>query len=329
MSANDNEDDVFETASRFFEEVRAANGFESAELKAWLIENDFHQKVYDQMVANWQMFDQHGADPAILRVREESLADARRAGASRWQPERPTRRGALVASLAAAVVAPAVVATWCFGRAKSQEYVTVNGEQRTVTLADESRVFLDAKTRLRVVFEPHARNIQILAGRAHFEVAKDEKRPFNVTVGREIVTAVGTAFTVELRGGATSVLLVEGVVKVNQNQGSVATQWMHPGDELLTNQTGARSLSSGIDLQKAAAWQSGVLVFQEDTLADAVDRMNNYSSTKMTVEGATARALKISGNFDAGRVERFVDALQTLYPLSVTSSNAGITIRSR
>lgn len=77
MSETAKDEDIFETAATYFEEVRRAGDVESSELTAWLNASPLHRQVYEQMVTNWQLFDDHGADPEVLRMREEGLADAR------------------------------------------------------------------------------------------------------------------------------------------------------------------------------------------------------------------------------------------------------------
>jgi transmembrane sensor len=77
------------------------------------------------------------------------------------------------------------------------------------------------------------------------------------------------------------------------------------------------------------AWREGKLVFDDESLADAVARMNNYSQVKIVVEDAHARALKISGIFNAGDTPAFVEAVQSYFPVDVSTSEFTVQIRSR
>src|SRR5690606_33594553 len=64
-------------------------------------------------------------------------------------------------------------------------------------------------------FTRSTRSVALDRGEAHFNVAKDPKRPFQVSAGVGTVTAVGTAFNVQRRQDAHVVVTVtEGIVEV-------------------------------------------------------------------------------------------------------------------
>ena len=75
-------------------------------------------------------------------------------------------------------------------------YSTAVGQQRTLELPDGSKLYLNTNSQVKVDFSEGYRNIKLLQGEVHFEVAKDQSRPFSVYAGRGRVQAVGTAFTV-------------------------------------------------------------------------------------------------------------------------------------
>src|SRR3546814_20684114 len=89
-------------------------------------------------------------------------------------------------------------------------------------LDDDSRLSLDANTRVRVKYSRAGRQLWLEEGRARFEVAKDPLRPFSVAAAGKIVVATGTEFSVELLGRETRVILYEGHVAVLN--GSAATR---------------------------------------------------------------------------------------------------------
>lgn len=223
---------------------------------------------------------------------------------------------------------PAAATAWWYFQGKGRsEYKTGTGEQRSIVLADQSHVFLDANTQLRVSLQTTERNVEVVTGRAHFQVAKDRSRPFRVRVADETVTAVGTAFSVERRRGTTNVLLSEGIVTVESPTSPV--QWMKPGDELVVGSDKGRTIVAGVDIAKASAWQSGKLYFENETLAAAADRMNDYSKVKLNIQGADIRNLRVSGTFVAGDVAPFVDAIQAVYPLNVRMGDAEVTLSKK
>jgi transmembrane sensor len=271
--------------------------------------------------------------PELLLMRRDALHRAHRTGANRWKTGRETvTRRVVFTGAAASIVAAAAGAFFLWQPSKS--YATSVGEQRTITLADNSRVFLDANSRLLVKMSDEVRRIDLLSGRAHFEVAKDPSRPFSVHADDKVVTAVGTAFTVEYRERKVAVTLVEGRIVVGEQGAGKAPRVLNsdikPSQQLVMV-AGAETpeLLDKVDLQRNMGWRDGTLNFDDEPLDDVADRMNDYSKTRIVVDGDGARALRVSGTFRAGETGAFVEALESYYPVKADISGDTITIRSR
>ena len=67
---------------------------------------------------------------------------------------------------------------------------------QNVQLPDGSRAVLDADSAIAVRFNAHAREIELLRGRAWFEVSPDAQRRFSVRAGNGVIEDISTAFTV-------------------------------------------------------------------------------------------------------------------------------------
>lgn len=134
----------------------------------------------------------------------------------------PSRRAVLggIAGLAAAGAA----AVWVKGasRAWQSDHATGVAETRTVTLADGSRVTLNAMTAIDVDYGPDRRRIVLVEGQAFFEVTSDHARPFTVETGGNRVQALGTAFDVDanLPDGSVAVAVTQHSVRVEARASS-------------------------------------------------------------------------------------------------------------
>src|SRR3546814_20751384 len=95
-----------------------------------------------------------------------------------------------------------------------QVYATGLGERRVVMLDDDSRLSLDANTRVRVKYSRAGRQLWLDEGRARFEVAKDPLRPFSVAAAGKNGVATGTGFSVDLPRRETTGILFEGLLRV-------------------------------------------------------------------------------------------------------------------
>ena len=99
---------------------------------------------------------------------------------------------------------------------------TAVGEQRTVTLPDGSSVELNTASQVAIRYTARTRAVQLTRGEAHFTVASDRSRPFSVHAAGRVVTAVGTAFTVQLRRDAVEVTVAEGRVRLAESQAATS-----------------------------------------------------------------------------------------------------------
>ena len=83
--------------------------------------------------------------------------------------------------------------------AAAEVYKTDVGEQKHVTLADGTGVFLDTDTKLVVDFSDKNRKVDLRYGRANFRVAPDAEHPFAVEAAQKLV--IGTRSTFDLPPG--------------------------------------------------------------------------------------------------------------------------------
>ena len=95
-------------------------------------------------------------------------------------------------------------------------YQTRIGEQNSITLVDGSVIQLNTNSRLQVNYESNQRDVVLIAGEAHFDVAKDPSRPFVVKAGEGMVRAVGTAFSVRIQPQVLKVTVTEGKVALQK-----------------------------------------------------------------------------------------------------------------
>jgi transmembrane sensor len=287
-----------------------------------------HRAAFDAVQDSWALFGDQAAAPELLALRRDAL------GRTGRRPRLDLGRRGLAAGLAALIIAPLAVYGWRrLGPDARQTLRTAVGEQRTVTLSDGSRVSLDANTLVKVAYSPALRLAEVVEGRAHFEVAKDKARPMRVRAGRRTVTALGTAFTVEHQGERVVVTLVEGRVAVTETAPprgvAPPAKELVPQQQLVFAADAAPRMHEAVDVERAMAWREGKLVFDDENLADAVARVNNYSRVKIVVEDAPSRALKVSGIFNAGDTPAFVEAVQSYFPVDVSTDESTIQIRSR
>lgn len=93
-------------------------------------------------------------------------------------------------------------------------FLTKVGQQSHHTLQDGSTIWLNSNSEVKVDYSKHLRRVSLIKGEAHFEVAKDADRPFEVYADDRLVRAIGTAFSVYKLKDSIEVLVSEGKVEL-------------------------------------------------------------------------------------------------------------------
>jgi transmembrane sensor len=278
--------------------------------------------AYGQVERFWSESSKLSRDPAIQKILD---------GAGRPRPRRRSQRGRQIGGLAGGLAAIAIVATvgliWVQPRLGGEAYETTVGQRRTVQLLDGSSVQLDTDSRIIVRYTATARNIQLVHGRALFNVAHIVDRPMSVRAGQALIRDLGTRFIVRDDQKQVSVVLLSGAVEVSKSDRPMAARALTPGQSI----TVAEVIQPPklIDAAAATSWTSGELVFNDLPLGEAVAEMNRYEVHKIKLDGAGLESVHVSGTFEVGDASRFASALSGLYDLRSTTTPDGDISLSR
>lgn len=313
----------------------------SPAFEAWRDADPANARAWRRVQSAWDIAGEAAHSPEWMAARRDALDRAARRARARWMGWERGRNRALAAGLALLFVLG--LSLWGMKIASQPVYRTEFGERRVVTLSDGSRLTLDSATEVRVAFSGESRRIELRRGQARFDVAHDVERPFTVRAGDQTVVATGTAFTVDMMGDRVRVTLIEGRVTVfaaprrpgtlralapspASTRGDRGSIVLIPGQALIAAPV-RPPLVQKANLDAATAWESGQLVFVDERLDAVVERINRYSSRQIRVEGAAA-AIRVSGVFNAGDVDAFVEAAVGYFPLTRRTDEDGEIILS-
>lgn len=232
-----------------------------------------------------------------------------------------------------AVVAPAPDGQ----RAADARYRTEHGEQRTFTLVDGSVIHLNSESEVSLHFDAHARLVELRAGQALFDVAKDPSRPFRVRAGDTEVRAVGTQFEVYRRADATVVTVVEGKVAVSTPPAAgegpqarsvplVAGQRLRVPLVPLESPVSTVHEPESVDARATVAWSHREFVFDSQPLGEVVAELNRYSPKRIVVDDADLAQRRISGVFDVYDSASFLEFLRRIDRVSVTPGDGTVHV---
>lgn len=305
------------------------------DFRAWQKLSPAHREAFEKMTDIWQAIPGTQAAQAFARATERENQSVRRTRSAAW-------RWAGAAGLGLLVAASAVLfQQW----RERYHYVTAIGEQRSIVLEDGTRLLLNTATDARIDFSSKQRTVEVNAGEALFEVAKDASRPFVVRVAGNEVVAVGTVFSVRFTDGPKkvdelTVTLIEGQVDVRQTAGGGGGRApqqavkLKPGDRLtLQHSTHPTELAveSRLDrpnMDGVTAWQRREAVFDATPLADAVAEFNRYSRTQIVLSNDVSEAKHlISGVYRTGDSEAFAHGVAMLYGLKVREVDGNLELQ--
>jgi transmembrane sensor len=303
----------------------------STDYLAWIGDLD-NARALRAVDAGWSAAGAVRHAPEVMEMRRQALARVRAAGESRRGTRSPWVR------IAAGLVIMVILAGGLTQLLINQPitYVTEIGERRVVPLPDGSHISMDGDSKVLVSYSKTQRALTLSRGRARFDVAHDTERPFTVTAGAETVVAVGTSFDVEKLGDTVLVTLIQGQVVVKNEQAATSHTLAKPkssvsltaGQQLVADHNEQPAVSSA-DLQVAAAWEAGHLVFRDEPLDQVVARINRYAGHPVQIDPAVSQ-IRISGVFNAGDISSFVNALTAYEPVQAsTTASGGILLQPK
>ncbi|MDR2272739.1 MAG: DUF4974 domain-containing protein [Sphingobacterium sp.] len=152
---------------------------------------------------------------------------------------------------------------------------TPRGGQYHVVLADGTKVWLNAETKLKypATFSADKRAVE-LEGEAYFEVAPNKHKPFIVQTGKEKVEVLGTHFNVNSYKEElySQVALLEGSVRISipGQQAKI----LQPGQQSIVRATTMEI--APVDQNECLAWKNGEFMFNNESLESVMKKLERW-----------------------------------------------------
>nr|WP_321233114.1 FecR family protein [uncultured Psychroserpens sp.] len=165
---------------------------------------------------------------------------------------------------------------------------TFVSQQTTIELPDESRVTLNADTKIEYSKSDWKDNRRLnLDGEAYFKVAKGST--FDVITSQGVVTVVGTEFNVKQRNDYFEVQCFEGIVSVTSN---AISKTLHAGDtyRLLNNTFSQDKTTTSIP-----QWMQNKSTFKSIPFKAVIAEMERQYDIKIIVENVNTERLFTGG----------------------------------
>lgn len=269
----------------------------------WLDADVQHQQVFESMLATWQ-------DPAL----EQSFEKLKK------QQKRPMKKAfQWGAGLATACLLVATLTVMSPGRFTETQQPTVfiaqSPTENTHQLSDGSALQLQLSSEVVVNYSEQQRNLRIESGQAYFSVAKDEKRPFVVSVGDASVTAVSTEFNIDRGTDQIDVTVYEGIVEVQAEQENFPIL-LKAGEKVRLTR-GRFGVVKKVDVNNLIDWRSGWIEISNENLDYLIERLNRHSSTPIVLADPDLESREVAGRFRLNDTEQTLKLLSQMYALNV------------
>jgi transmembrane sensor len=299
-----------------------------AELKRWLRQSERHRAAFEALGALWD-------DLEILKDLDDIGAAMSRVPEARVPFLR--RRGFLATAACFAVAIVGASAFYVYGARSTVQtatFATGVGEQRTVELSDGSQLQLNTDTGIRVLYSRSERTVRLDRGEAHFDVAKSKRRPFRVSAGSSVVTAVGTAFTVRRRSDDfAEVTVEEGTVALTSAAGSGTISDKTADPSPLARLTAGQSVVFDehvetirqlpeAEIRRKLAWRQGVLVFSGEPLVEVIAEISRYTDIKIEITDPAVRDKPVAGYFPVSKIDGLFQSLELNFGIHVERVDA-------
>lgn len=192
---------------------------------------------------------------------------------------------------------------------------TERGQKATIFLSDGTKVIMNSESTLHFpeVFSDTSRRVT-LYGEAYFKVAKDKSKPFSVTAGKTVTTALGTSFNINAYAQKDIVISVSSgkvaiskipVISIARTERHILT----PGNAL-TYQVNTDQLKKSIfNFKKAFLWKEGIIFFENASFEEIEKTLELWYGVKIISDPNNNEIKPYTGEFARETLENVLESM--------------------
>lgn len=205
-------------------------------------------------------------------------------------------------------------------------YSTGNFEEKTVTLPDGSRVFLNESTSLVIEkgFNKQVREVKI-SGEAFFEVSHNKQKPFIVSIDNgHKITVLGTSFNVKNEE--------KDKIAVYLESGKISYQT--PTKEyIMTPKQLAKSTRDTTVLISSSSnhhlyWKTHQMVFSNTPVPEALAKISRAYKVPIVIKSDLSK-FKVTAEYDNLPIKSIIETIAILFDLDIKTENDKFIIEAK
>ncbi|MHA7128122.1 FecR family protein [Algoriphagus namhaensis] len=187
---------------------------------------------------------------------------------------------------------------------------TQEGERLTLLLPDKTKVTLNSSSQIRffMPFDQNTREVTV-SGEAYFEVAKNPDRPFIVHSGRISTEALGTAFNTLYREEVLEIALVEGSVRVIEEDNLANQVELSPGMRASLKSDQSVLVVDNFDSAYDLGWIAGKMKMEKTPLSKVFEDLEKWYGVDFEIDPQINLREAVSGEFAYGSLYDILSGL--------------------
>lgn len=178
----------------------------------------------------------------------------------------------------------------------SNTLIVPRGAEYNLTLADGTRIWMNAESELRYPVKFTGKNREVyLKGEAYFEVASNANHPFIVKVQDLNVRVLGTSFNIMAYANEPQIetTLESGRVEVFRNNQEVALQ---PGMQAVFRKSSRELSTRRVNTLLYTSWKESQMVFEELRLEELLNRLSRWYDVNIFYQNNDLKDIRLTGN---------------------------------
>jgi transmembrane sensor len=289
----------------------------------WCREDPEHEKAYANASLVWDMLTSV-AQRALRQMAEQPAIPAR---ARHALGRRAFLSGAVAASacLASYLALRPPLGLWPSLSELIADVHTGPGERRRVAVADGIGVELNTRSSLsfRTGTDGDHR-IELISGEIVVAAGPQAAGSCSVIAGDGRVVARNASVDVRYDGAEVRVTCVDGTVHVERGSEAVT---LAAYEQVVYGERGISGIGAG-DPATVTAWQDGLLIFREKSLARVIDEVNRYRSGQIILLRQDLGRHVIDASFRLDHLDNVITYLRQAFDARITELPGGIVLVS-
>lgn len=176
----------------------------------------------------------------------------------------------------------------------ARSYRTAKGQSLNLQLSDGSHIQLNTDSRLLVADLFGWRKVWLQQGEAWFDIHHDPNNTFVIETAQGRIEDIGTRFNILTDRAKTIVTVEEGRIELVFGEARLAVD---ENQQAILDAKGHWQHKTVTDTDTIAAWRSGLLIFQNQSLSDVLQQLSRYHQVEFTLAQDALKHKLISGRF--------------------------------